>query len=253
MDYNDFEITYKNKDGIDSSCRLVVSKFYSFEVVKNDIENNIVELMVGNDPDYDVPSAKQKLKERLSNDKNNSHLIGAIAEFFMHILIANLGYKRYSIFRNLEDRSFKKGFDGVVVVNDDFWLVESKSTISLSETHMGNIKEAIDCISLKVSCDIESNPWENAISHMKFLQIGNVDPIMKRIKQLEKDRADKKQHDISEYNIIPVSTLFFESTLSEEGLIEAVKKFLTGKKYKNICVVAIDNLIKDSFLKYINE
>lgn len=244
---------YVNIENEESEANIVIARFDDFDSLKKTIEDNIVMLAFG-DETFDIEHAKKKIYSLFKDkDINHSIVIGGVAEFFAHILLKELGFNRYSIFSNLEEKALKRGFDGFVEKNNDFWIVESKSSATISETHISKIKEAIEDMTYKVSPDNSANPWDNALHHMQILRLNVNGDIYQKVKQLDEDKLDCVPHDISEFNIIPASTLFFDSNMSKQDLKEEIKAYLSGKKYKDILVLAIDNCIKDVFLKYLRE
>ena len=76
--------------------------------------------------------------------KDDTTKIGAVAEFFIHLFLRELGYKQEFLFYNLEERSIKKGFDGYFSQGETQFIVESKSGFESTRniSHKAKIKEA---------------------------------------------------------------------------------------------------------------
>lgn len=108
---------------INDSCKLYILniKNYSIEL-KNYVELYIVPIREGNSGS-DLQIAKSELLEFLNRKKESTIRMGAVAEFFIHLLLNTLNFKQECLFANLEENSIKKGFDGYYSINDCEWIM----------------------------------------------------------------------------------------------------------------------------------
>ncbi len=109
---------------------------------KEFITKNLLEISSGRDSDLSTKSEAIELVDYLSRlDINKRN--GAVAEFLLICILREKGFSQEYCFKNLEENSAKKGFDGLVFKNNQFWLVESKSTqINHMNSHRNTIYRA---------------------------------------------------------------------------------------------------------------
>ena len=105
--------------------------YFDIEDVSNAIaylDSHIVTIFCGRQAEDEPEYAKTCLTNLFATKLNNeSWLCGAVAEFFAHLLLNHKGYEQNFLYQNLEERSIKKGFDWVYSIEDELWLMESKS------------------------------------------------------------------------------------------------------------------------------
>lgn len=245
------EIFYKNNNNDLVKTNLFYLRFASFKDIEVKINNEFVDI-VRADPEYNLKPIKLEVKKFLK-DKTEEQKHGAVAEFFAHIVLRELGYIQQCLYRNLEDNSMKKGFDGLYLFENSFWIMESKSAITV-KMHKDKIDEALDSITKLIEGGTKNNPWSNAVNHILCLENGKRDEtIKKRIKKLSSDYLENKFYKVSEFNLIPVSTLFLTNAQSIEDIVNDINKLLENLIYKNIVVVCLDNYIYNEFIKYLEE
>ena len=245
------EINYKNIKQETVKTNLFYLTFSSFKEIKDKINNEFVDI-VSADPEYDLKPMKLEVKNFLAH-KTDEQKHGAVAEFFAHIVLRELGYIQQCLFLNLEDNSMKKGFDGLYIFDSSFWIMESKSAIT-NKVHRDKIHEALDCISDSIEGRTSNNPWKNAVNHVLCMENSKRDEsIKKRIKRLSKDYLGNKFHKANEFNLIPVSTLFLSNVQTIDDMVKDINALLLNSIYKNIVVVCLDNYIYDEFLEYLEE
>lgn len=89
--------------------------------LKNKIDEHILRIWEGrnsygttiNDVKLKIKNfLRNKLNENPEQDSLNDIYMGAVAEFFIHIFLNDIGLEQECTFKNLEERSIKKGFDG---------------------------------------------------------------------------------------------------------------------------------------------
>lgn len=93
--------------------------------LKRFIDENIYQICLGENGD--LATVKLDLKARIEGWGDQNKIIGSIAEFFVHLYLKYCGYKQECLFFNLEERSLKKGFDGLYSIREELWFMESKS------------------------------------------------------------------------------------------------------------------------------
>lgn len=206
--------------------------------------------------DSDINIVKLKLKKYFDSKKDTTLEIGSIAEFFIHLFLNLKKFQQECLYKNLEENAPKKGFDGFYTNNDEIWIMESKSGKILTPniSHFAKIKESYNDLSNKISGKSnKNNPWENAYSHAK--QANSEEKILESIKKLENMYTLEKYTSISEHNIIPSSTIFYDGgdfiNIDSNKIKLELISFLKGKEYSKINFICINKKTKDLFLNYI--
>lgn len=186
-------------------------------------------------------STVKKKARKLFEGKNQNWVVGATAEFFLHLFLRQQGYSQQCLFKNLEEHSIKKGFDGYYTFNDDEWIMESKAGLKrnpeTTNTHEGKIKIAIKDVEKKVAGKEENNPWENAFNHAKIADANA--KILDNLRKLDNEFAEGGFHTIDEFNVIPCATLYyqdeeFENKNSIENQFTDIS-FFNAKKQIVLC------------------
>lgn len=224
--------------------------------VKQLIDGNLVPICEGS-ADSSISEVKTELVQ-LFEGKDLKWKMGAIAEFFMHLHIRTLEYKQEFLYRNLEENSIKKGFDGLFSKENAFWLMESKSgsidTNGIS--HASKIKEANEDLRKKVAgIDQSNNPWRNAYNHACNINVNTSDALRNDLKKLSDDFRDKKFKDVNDFNTIPCGTIFLNGSWQSSNIrqitqnINELKPELHGK---NVLVICMTQNTINMFLDYIH-
>lgn len=227
------------------------------EEVNELINNNLVSICEGNS-NGNITTIKADLIQLFAN-KTFEWKMGAIAEFFIHLYIRTQGYKQEFLYRNLEEDSIKKGFDGLFSKNDDFWLVESKSGSINTKgiSHKSKVKEAMDDLSNKVAGIGQSNdPWRNAYNHASHIDVNSSDSLRKDLKKLSDDFRLGTYSDINGFNTIPCGTIFLNGVWKDsnsEKIIQDINDLASKLNGKNVFVICITQNTIDMFLSYINK
>jgi len=210
-------------------------------------------------------STVKKLVATLYASKNDTWIMGATAEFFLHLYITLSGFKQECLFLNLEEGSIKKGFDGYYSYNGDEWLMESKSGSINTEgiSYANKVQLAMSDLEDKVmgktrpgTGKVPNNPWRNAYSHASHYDVGTSDKIRNNIKTLSDDFTNGVYYSIEEFNTMPCGTIFLagvwnpprqDNVLSE---LQGIADKLKGKQIHAICVT---HKSVDLFLDYIRQ
>lgn len=213
------------------------------------LDDNFVFICEGNSGS-DLPTVK-RLVTNLYASKNDNWIMGATAEFFVHLYVGLCGFKQECLFLNLEEGSIKKGFDGYYSQDGIEWLMESKSGLigNANVSHAAKVQLAMNDLEDKVTGNdkkrkkgVPNNPWRNAYSHANLYDIGTAEKIRKNIKSLSDDFTNGRFHSIDEFNTMPCGTVYLsgvwnppnhQSVLNE---IKVVSDRLKGRKIHAICV-----------------
>ena len=259
---------FVHNEYIDDSNHLAIYVIDLKEInadLKNTIDSHILRVCEGRNPyGTTISEAKSKIKSFLENklDDNpqpetlNKTYMGAVAEFFIHIFLNHLGFEQECTFKNLEERSIKKGFDGYYSDDNKTWIMESKSGLSTSTdiSHESKLAEAYRQLNHKITtCNSEdNNPWENAFHHAKV--VDSKESILKQLKELSNKFVSRKiNNNIEEFNLIPCSTIFyFENWEDErEHIIMKAKNFATTKLYSNMIIICLNKKCMNLLLDYL--
>ncbi len=225
----------------------------------NDNFQNLVDTYIVSicDSEDDTPIDIIKAELRTffkSKDRNTT--MGAVAEFLVHLYLKAIGFNQECLYRNLEENSIKKGFDGYYSYSNEEWVMESKSgSIDTKNiNHKGKIKEAYNDLKNKLEGKGSNNPWKNAMNHAKVA--GASTNILRNIKTLSQNYVRKVYPDISTLNIIPASTIFHDkggdvSSFSvNHGDIASLIKTVN---YGQINVICINKRSIDAFVKFLTQ
>lgn len=228
---------------------------YSIELFSL-INNEIAKIWDGDLDDNDCETVKLEFKNWLTN-KKPAQKCGFISEFICHLYLRYQKYEQHFLFRNLEERGPKKGFDGIFMNNSEFWVYESKCTLPGTKVldHNVNIGNAYNDINKKISGkNNKNNPWKNAYTHSNSFSINRNQSLVNALRDLSKRYIRKDFEIIDKYNVIPSSIIYMDSKFDLIDNAE-LKKSLNNllKKYtaKKIDVICINKKSIDDFIKFI--
>lgn len=243
-----FDVTHFSKDNIQISVFDIKT---ITEELKLFIDENIHQICLGEDGD--LPTIKLELKERIEGWGDSNKTIGSIAEFFVHLYLKNYGYKQECLFFNLEEKSLKKGFDGLYSIEEEIWFMESKSGLITTKdiSHASKIREAYNDVKKKITTGVDNNPWLNAYNHARI--VGTKKNLRDNLKLLSDDFINKRYQHIDNKNIIPCATIFLNGVWSPQNhceIIQSIKKIsiLQGKAIHVICITQNSY---DMFMQYL--
>lgn len=232
------------------------------DAIKAVLDENFVMICEGNSGS-ELSTVKTRVK-KLFATKNSEWIMGATAEFFVHLYIRLTGFKQECLFLNLEENSIKKGFDGYYSKDGQEWIMESKagSICSKDISHAGKVALAMRDLSAKVSGrdkngkkELPNNPWQEAYSHASQYDVGTADYIRRNIKKLADDFTNGKFRSIEEFNTMPCGTIFLSGIWSQpnhENIkedIEHLSDKLKGKKIHVICVTHRSTELFENYIK----
>lgn len=243
-----FQVTQFSEDNIKISVFDIES---ITEELKQFIDENIHQICLGESGD--LHTIKLDLKERIKGWKDQNKEIGSIAEFFAHLYLRYCGYKQECLFFNLEERSLKKGFDGLYSMDDEFWFVESKSGLisTNSITHASKIREAYNDLKNKITTNTSNNPWLNAYNHARV--VNTKKKLRDNLKRLSDDFINHRYQQIDDKNIIPCATIFLDGIWQPQNhkqIIQSIQN-ISILQGKSIHVICITQKSYDMFMQYL--
>ena len=225
------------------------------EVITSYIDASIVSICEGA-TDTDIATIKKRLIAFLTPKKGSTTEMGAIAEFFGHLYLTEIGFKQEFLFLNLEEGAIKKGFDGYYSQNDETWIYESKSGSISTEgaSHEAKISLAYSDLRTKISGNSPNNPWQNAYNHASIIDVGTSVSIRQNLKALANAFTQGKHQDIASFNIIPGSTLFLDgawTNIDVAGLIPQLRTLMTAFKFSKINIICVNKASIALFWSYL--
>lgn len=253
---------YKSKS-FDAQCISLGSENYLHLInlekiddkLKAHIDASIVQICEGKSS-TDIPTIKTRLRGYLTPKKGTTLEMGAIAEFFSHLYLKDIGFKQKFLYINLEENSIKKGFDGLYSASNEEWIYESKSgNFTEDLCHSDKIKEGYNDIKAKLSGSVTNNPWQNAYNHAQHGDVSSSKKLKEHLKKLANDFTNGNFKDIKDFNLIPGSTIFM---LGKWKAIDAthietkVRKLITDFSYKKINVICMNKHSLDLFWNYLS-
>lgn len=205
----------------------------------------------------DLKVTKQELLDTIKN-KVQEQKIGWVAEFICHLYIRANAFKQHFLFSNLEEKGMKKGFDGLYLKDDLFFILESKSSLesTTTATHNSNISEAYNDLKKKIEgVNPTNNPWKNAYNHANSRSINYNDTISKSLKKLSHDYVNANYTLIENYNIIPSSTIYLGdrfNTIDNNTLIKKIESLISTYSFKSLEVICVNKKSINNFINYLN-
>ncbi len=129
--------------------------------IRQCLDENLISICEGKHSFSDIDTIKKRIL-KLFSEKNENWKMGAIAEFFIHLYMKLTGYTQDCMFFNLEENSIKKGFDGYYNIDNNQWVMESKSGSILTSniSHESKVKEAVADLKDKFEGHATNNPWQ---------------------------------------------------------------------------------------------
>ena len=202
------------------------------ELTKEDetyIVENLVEISKGRNSYYDLNTVVEKILQFLEKQTEKTRY-GAISEFFVLKTLKEEKFEQEYCFRNLEENSIKKGFDGVFSKENTFWLMESKST--KTKSHKTNIDKAYNGIKNQIEGNTENDPWENAVNHAKAAE--SKKNLIEKLTELSRQHTLGKFSELKNSNIILGSTVIKDnidsSVVDKEELMEYIENHVSKKE-----------------------
>ncbi len=238
-----------DKNGIISNHAFKYVSLENFITIKELLDKNLIEIVSGEDEET-LKNVKREMHYFLDS-KSEKQKRGSVAELLTHLVIKELGFVQEFIFKNLEESSMKKGFDGLYSNVDNFWLMESKSSNIEGTQHKSKINEALVDLRNKIEGKHKSNAFWNAANHIKVVRSDPNKNLLKEIQRISKEYSQGIYPETSEFNLIPASTLFLEHGQDLAEIMSSITALLPSHEYKDIIIICIDNKIFDDFIDYL--
>ena len=208
--------------------------------LKQEIRNRLVAVCHGADQaqsSLKIYSYKETVKEfvkryKTNKDASEDRKKGMIGELLVHVVLEIEGrFTTASPFFNMEERSFKKGYDVALfeTTTNELWIAEVKSgQKNASSAAVGLINTSKNDLKTRLN-DSNRGLWLNALNAAKVSMSASnhqKDAVVKLLGQCADDAVDGNNSSDS-FNVVLVATLFHP--MSEH--IEAVK---VGQKHTKV-------------------
>lgn len=250
---------------IDSNITL---HFFHIDKITSELEkvidNTIVTICRW--PKFSTSVVKQKniLKKLLELKQWTTLELGHISEFFIHLYLNYHWFHQECLYQNLEEAWIKKWFDGYYTYNNKEWIIESKSwTMKADITHKSKTHDAYIDIWKKVSWEnlnadwYPISPWFNAYNHATTACSNET--LLNNLNKLSEEFDEWKFYNISEFNIITVSTIFknwktvFTPWIEDYSKIkDEISTWLVWKNIKEWHIICTTQSTKDILINYLN-
>lgn len=230
-----------------------------FDVISDEdkdyIKKNLVEIAKGVNSKFEPKTIAKKLLNMFESQsvKSNNNKNGLTAEFFQAVIIRNQGFEQKYVYKNLEENSAKKGFDGIYQKNGDIWILESKASADRQE-HKTTIDRAYKDVVEKLSGTGKSknDPWENAASHSRVYDPSN-SSLIDSLEKLSKDYTEGNFQDVKDYRIILGSSVIANDINNVETDVPSVQNYLQNHKSKKEIVNLITYSSPELFIDLLKE
>lgn len=224
---------------------LHIIEIESISAALGDLINDKIRLITEGNTSTDLATVKKRLYDYLQKKKGTTIEMGAVAEFMIHVYMNHTGFKQEFLFYNLEERSIKKGFDGYYTINNQEWILESKSGSNsvTGNNHPSKFSEAYADLEKKIKDVDGNNPWRNAYNHACHIDVQSAEDIRKNLKILADNFDSSAYTKIENLNIIPASTLFLEgiwSAANQSELESQIRTSLVSKTFKGMHILCIN-------------
>lgn len=236
----------------EENCIVVYIDIKTIDPVFEKFIDNYITNICYRDSAFSIAKAKKYIIKFINTNIDRKK--GAIAEFFIHLYLNSIEMKQKCLFKNLEENSPKKGFDGIYEDKcGNNWFIESKSGMLKSCLHQDKVEEAYRDIKNKFSNNTKNDPWLNAYHHCK--NVNSTDTLLKQLVLLSDDYDNKKPIDMKEYNIGPCGTVFDNtgSAYDEKLISKKIIQYFKGKEYKNLYSICITHRAMQEFENYLGK
>lgn len=231
------------------------------EELKQEIRNRLVAVCHGVDQARSgrkIYSYKATVKEFIKRYKTNKNVSeerkkGMIGELLVHVILEMEGrFTTASPFFNMEERSFKKGYDVALFENktNSLWITEVKSgeiqkgQKNASAAAIGLINTAKNDLKSRLNAS-NTSLWLNALNAAKVSMSDSnhqKDAVMKLLEQCADDSLEGNNSSDT-FNVVLSATLF-------HPMSERIKATKVGQKYIR---VVNENLFKKVYILIIQK
>jgi hypothetical protein len=229
------------------------------EELKQEIRSRLVEVCHGADQaqsESKIYSYKATVKEfikryKTSNDASEDRKKGMIGELLVHVILEIEGrFTTASPFFNMEERSFKKGFDVSLFEENtnELWIAEVKS--GKKQRQQANVSSAIVGLINTAKNDLKerlneqnANLWLNAINAAKVSMSSSghqKDAVVKLLTQCADDAIDENNSSNS-FNVVLAGTLFhpMSERMEASKIGQKHTRVVNESLFKKVFVMAI--------------
>ena len=239
--------------------------------LKQEIRNRLVAVCHGADQaqsSLKIYSYRETVKEfvkryKTNKDASEDRKKGMIGELLVHIILELEGrFLTASPFFNMEERSFKKGYDVALfeTATNELWIAEVKSgniqkgQKNASSAIVGLINTAKNDLKTRLN-DSNTSLWLNALNAAKVSMSDSnhqKDAVMKLLGQCADDAVDENNSSDS-FNVVLSATLFhpmsehMEATKVGKKHIKIVKEGL----FKKVFIMAIQKETFDAVYNFL--
>ncbi len=204
-----------------------------------------------------------QLNERIKKKSDSALKIGMIGELIVHAIFSNYfsDYQSLSPFFNLEENNIKKGFDLVLLKDNEIWINEVKSgKIHENKTQDETIVELLNVAKLDLKDRLNNGNltlWTNAINHAKIAldkyndEKDVVEDILGSIYiETLNDRFQGKNT-----NVFLTAVLFHD--MNHKFLNESIKakkeRIVNESLFKNVIVLALQKSLCETIINFLIE
>ena len=187
-----------------------------------------------------------------STQKTENRKKGLVGELLVHVIMLEF-YTDYSInsaFFNLEEHSYKKGFDVVLSnkISKEIWILETKSgNLKKDKNNNDTIKSLLSIGKSDLKKRLNENNdllWQNAINHAKcYMDDQNNDEKDAVLKLLGDyaDNATLEKLKSTDINVMLAGMLFYDITdkFSEESVSNTYTNYKQKNEFKDIHLIAM--------------
>lgn len=220
------------------------------------IDENLVSICKGK-RNIKIETVKTQFRKYLETKNKSNLLTGSVSEFFIHLFLRTQNFKQEFLYFNLEENSIKKGFDGYYSKNNMDWILESKSTTTVTEKHKSIIGIAYNGIKNKIEGkDSKNNPWEEAYNHARHSDVNTGKSLTDKLSALSELYTVEKYGMIEEFNIMTSSTIFLEEhwqNIDVKELKYDIEHYLKDKKFKSIILICLNKKSLNLLLDYLKQ
>ena len=223
----------------EGDCRVIYIDITLIDSAFEDFIDKYIVNICFRDTSFNIIKAKKYIKNFIDT-KDPDRKKGVVAEFFLHLFLNSIGMEQECLFKNLEENSPKKGFDGVYKDSDEeVWFIESKSGAADSCTHKGKVQEAYRDLKDKFSSTTNNDPWLNAYNHLKI--INPSDSLLNKFRSLSDDYDSGTAVNLAEHNIGPCGTVYDDTgtIYDAASLSDSVIKYFDGKDYNKLFSICV--------------
>lgn len=227
--------------------------------LKSEIRKRLVSICYGVDQAqssriiYSYKATVNEFIARYKSDKNASRerKKGLIGELLVHVMVGVEGrFTHASPFFNLEERSFKKGFDIVLVddVTKDIWITEvksgekQKSQANSSSAIVGLINTAKNDLNKRLN-ENDRYLWHNAINaaNCAMSKKSSQKDAVVELLELYADRTYEQCNKSTDYNVVLAATLFhkMDEPVNVNKITKKHREITKDRLFKKVYLLVI--------------